>query len=97
MDLQTLATAWHECVVGKSSGRFGRLRIFISGTRPFCVTNSRQWSSVVLLLRMASTNFICINNAVKTKQKAVLSWAATILNSTAVKAIIFFNTLALTR
>jgi len=63
MDLQTLATAWHECVVGKSSGRFGRLRIFISGTRPFCVTNSRQWSSVVLLLSIASTNFIYMNTA----------------------------------
>jgi len=63
MDLQTLATAWHECVVGKSSGRFGRLRIFMSGTKPFCVTNSRQWSSVVLLLSIASTNFICIQPA----------------------------------
>jgi len=39
------------------------LRMFISGTRPFCVTNSRQWSSVVLLLSIASTNFICISTS----------------------------------
>ena len=56
--LQTLATAWHEWVVGKSRGKFGKVSTLINGVRPFWVTNSLQWSSVVLLLSMASTNFI---------------------------------------
>lgn len=58
MDLQTIATVWQAGEVGKSIGRLGRPRILISGSNPFWVTNSRQWSSVELLVRIASTNFI---------------------------------------
>lgn len=53
-----MATVWQAGEVGKSIGRLGRPRILISGSNPFWVTNSRQWSSVELLVRMASTNFI---------------------------------------
>ena len=70
MDLQTLATAWHAGDAGKSTGRFGRPRIPINGSKPFWVTNSRQWSSVELLLRIASTNFIC-NQVPKTLQTEI--------------------------
>ena len=73
MDLQTLATAWHAGDAGKSTGRLGRPRIPINGSKPFCVTNSRQWSSVELLLRIASTNFIC-NGAPKQKPKSSKNW-----------------------
>ena len=58
IDLQTPATAWQAGEVGKSMGKFGRPRIETRGSRPFWFTNSWQWSSVVLLLRMDSTNFI---------------------------------------
>lgn len=58
IDLQTMATVWQAGEVGKSMGRLGRPRTLIRGSSPFWVTNSRQWSSVELLVRMASTNFI---------------------------------------
>lgn len=58
MDLQTPATAWQAADVGKSMGKLGRPRIETRGSSPFWFTNSWQWSSVVLLLSMDSTNFI---------------------------------------
>lgn len=58
IDLHTPATAWQAAEVGKSIGRLGSPRMETRGRRPFCRTNSWQWSSVVLLLRMDSTNFI---------------------------------------
>jgi hypothetical protein len=58
MDLHTIDTAWQAWEAGKSIGRFGTPNIDIRGCSPFCVTNSRQWSSVELLLKMDSTNFI---------------------------------------
>ena len=58
IDLQTLATERHAGDIGKSMGRLGNWSIFKSGDKPFCLTNSRQWSSVELLLRIASTKRI---------------------------------------
>lgn len=60
MDLQTPATAWQAADVGKSMGRLGRPKMVTKGKSPFWFTNSWQWSSVVLLLRIDSTNFIWV-------------------------------------
>lgn len=59
IDLQTPATAWQAAEVGKSTGRLGSPKMVTRGRNPRWATNSWQWSSVVLLLRIDSTNFIC--------------------------------------
>ena len=48
MDLQTAPTTWQAGWAGKSMGRLGRPRMPMSGTRPFCETNSLQWSCGVV-------------------------------------------------
>ena len=53
--MQAAVRAEQAAEVGKSRGRDGRERRLRRGERPPCEMNSRMWSSVELLLRMAST------------------------------------------
>lgn len=61
MDLQTEATAWAVAVMGELqlvTGKLGSDKMDNKARSPPSVTNSRQWSSVELLLSIASKNFI---------------------------------------
>ena len=56
IDLHTPDTDWQAGEDTKSRGRFGKPRTLIKGSSPPRRTNSLQWSSVELLLRIESTN-----------------------------------------
>lgn len=54
-----LVTDWQDVDNGKSNGRAGRRRRPSRAGIPPCWRNSRQWSSVVLLLTIAWINLVC--------------------------------------
>ena len=59
MERHVVVMEEHAEEVGKSSGRTGSESNESNGFRPPCETNSLMWSSVELLLRIASTKWTC--------------------------------------
>ena len=63
MERHVVVMEEHDEEVGKSRGRTGSESNESSGFSPPCDTNSLMWSSVELLLRMASTKCTCKTQA----------------------------------